>query len=359
MLRLENEEMKLCFVVRCIALGTVSICVLASCSNGGAEEDAASFVALAKLPDITSDTSLDCKRNVNPIATEFGNNHDAVVLPGGDSSAYQWYMIISGPKKKHYGQLYGSNYPTDYPSSWTLIDDHYISTSTYEIDDGLTINNEFFVFEKGSIFHLDSELEAGSGKWEIVSQFPEDLDDVGVYFDGDTLHMFGEFGKLKGKPDGIAIGYYIADFVGAPKYFSNWRAKDNKLIDPNTNGSMVWGVGDPSLMYKDGLYYLIADIESYDSPYRVGLWVSEQIDRGYKFAGILLEAEEGTDSLLNYRVQDGEFLIFDETIYIFANWRDVDGDPGLQLPAFESKKTRVVGGYECNVVNVTQKVSEP
>ena len=173
------------------------------------------------------------------------------------------------------------------------------------------------------------------------------------------LHLFGEYGRFQNKADGISIAHYKATYNETKNLFENWELVSTEQLNPNPDG-VVWGVGDASLAEIDSKFYMLIDMETMSLPYRVGLWVSEKIDSGYELAGIVMEPETGGDSWLNFRVQDAEFLIRDESIFVFTNWRNVrgniDGNPCANDASFQPQKTRFVGGYQCFVKPVSNAV---
>ncbi len=316
----------------------------------------------AALPPVTADSTLDCERAKTPIAKDYGNHHDASILEGNATSKYDWYLFVSGKKRElGKGQLYGSNAPSHQDESWHLIDAKYRVARHHGVDDSIKIGKNYFAFLEGKIFWTDLNLEDASEKWKVVGSFPSGIDDVGAYFMEGHLHLFGEYGRFLDKPDGISIAHYKATYNETKNVFENWELVSTEQLNPNTRPNpdgVVWGVGDASLAEIDSKFYMLIDMETMSLPYRVGLWVSEKIDSGYEFAGIVMEPEAGGDGWLNFRVQDAEFLIRDESIFVFANWLNVDGniDGNPRAKSLRGKKSRTVGGYQCFVKPVSNAV---
>ena len=292
-------------------------------------------------PPIASDVTHSCIPASGPISTAFGNNHDVVYLPGTPGSSYAHYLHISGNGGT--GQLYGAQTLSAEPDAWELLVEDYFVTKEYELDDAILIDGTHYIFENHVIYALDGDPATGSGKWDAVASFPDFVDDVAVYFDGETVHLYGEYGDYPDRPDGATIAYLTSD-----RTFSNWTLKHTAIADPNVYHDIVWGVGDPSLIETDAGLLMLTDLEADGVPYKIALWESRGFGRVFNFAGILAEAAPGTDTLYNFRVQDGEFVPGpDGKVFLFANWRDIDGIPGKDLPAFPDGKTRVIGGYVC------------
>lgn len=310
-------------------------------SQAAVPAEPAAPTASVPLPFATVPMALRCEQAERPIADQFGNNHDAVYLPGQAGSKWRHYLVISGVGG--IGQLYGSQQLTADASGWTLLDDDYTVAPHYELDDGLLIDGTYYIFEGRSIYAFSGELEGSSGQWVQAGRVPAYIDDIGVYFDGETVHAYGEYGRFAHGHDGVSIAYVRTD-----PSFQDWELVSTSIANPNTLPGAEWGVGDPTLLVHNGRILMITDIEALGIPYRMALWESEGFDRNFDFAGILATPRPGTADYNNYRVQDGEFAIEGNgDIFLFANWMDTDGNPGQSLPNFSAGWTRLVGGYSC------------
>jgi len=298
------------------------------------------ITATPQWPPVQAAARLSCRPAAAPLATAFGNNHDVVYLPGPEGSAFAHYLLVSGNGGQ--GQLYGSDAPTAGPEGWTLVEAPYFVADHYELDDAILIGTTHYIFEAHRIYALDGDPATGSHRWREVGRFPPQVDDVAVYFDGETVHLFGEHGDYPGRPDGATIAYYTA-----PADFSAWSLVNTAIANPNVFGAVTWGVGDPSLMVTEAGVVMVTDIETDEVPYRLALWQAGALGQSFDFAGILAAPAPGTDGLYNHRVQDGEFLATGEEVLMFANWRDIDGNPGRRLEGFGTRDTRVIGGYRC------------
>ncbi|WP_137679579.1 hypothetical protein [Aurantiacibacter suaedae] len=307
------------------------------------EQDFSKSAEKSELPENFSEISAQCRQASFPISDQFGNNHDPVYLPGVKGSEYNNYLIISGVDGVR--QLYGANSLSNNPNNWKLVNENLKISEDYELDDGIMVNGIYYIFENGNIYEVDVPLENSSGKWNVVGHFPKELDDIGVYYDGSILHIFGEYGEYSGGYDGARLAYATSDLT-----FKNWNIVSTNILDPNTKPESNWGVGDPSLIVLGGRVIMITDIEGPGDPYRIALWESDGFGRNFNFAGILAAPAPGNAGYNNYRVQDGDFAVSaDGQIYMFANWMDTDGNPGHKLPLFSEGWTRVVGGYHCAI----------
>ena len=305
------------------------------------KSDAVEEAPAVPLPVATVPMAMQCEQVERPIADQFGNNHDAVYLPGREGDNWRHYLIISGVGG--IGQLYGSQRLTADASGWTLLDDDYSVAPRYELDDGLLIDGTYYIFEGRKIYAFSGELESSSNAWVEAGSVPAYVDDIGVYYDGETVHAYGEYGRFAHGHDGVSIAYLTTD-----KTFSQWQLINTSIANPNTLPGADWGVGDPTLLVHDDRVLMVTDIEAKGIPYRMALWESEGFDRNFDFAGILAAPREGTADYNNHRVQDGEFAIeSDGSVFLFANWMDKDGNPGKSLPKFSAEWTRLVGGYTC------------
>ena len=293
-------------------------------------------------PPVTYEMQASCTPADAPISVDFGNNHDAVYLPGTPGSPYPHYLLISGSVGT--GQLYGAQTLSADPDAWDLLVPDYHVTEQYELDDGIVIGDTYYIFEAQTVYAFSGDIAEGSRKWEAVGRFPDSVDDIAVYFDGETVHLYGEYGHYADRPDGTTIAHMTA----GPD-FKDWVMEEPEAVRPNVGDTVVWGVGDASVIELDGQVLMTTDIESNGQPYRIALWRNDSLNGKFEFAGILAEPAPGTDGLYNYRVQDGDLAIAEDgRVIMFANWRDLDGTPGSTLPAFPDGRTRVIGTYTCH-----------
>jgi len=297
-----------------------------------------------QLPTKVGQGALKCLSVEKPIADQFGNNHDPVYLPGNGEGAFEHYLVIG--HEEGIQHLYGSNSLGPNGSDWTLITDDLFVSEYHELDDGLLIDGVYYIFKDGKIFTYSGDIAKSSRQWQITGSTPNYLRDIGVYRDGDTIHIYGEYGDFEFGYDGLSLGYIKTDTS-----FADFELVSTKIIDPNTKLGGQWGIGDPTIFVSETKVYVAADLEGKDIPYRVSLWESSSFEKPFSFAGILAQADPpSAKSYKNHRVQDAEFVPAGEgTILMFANWRDEDGDPGKALPKFSEDWTRVVGGYTCRL----------
>lgn len=180
---------------------------------------------------------------------------------------------------------------------------------------------------------------------KIIGSFSREIDDIRVYFDGVYIHAFGEYGKFANKPDGTSLAHYRASFDKSNNSIGGWEQVSIRAVAPGQLSLGEIGFGDATLTKIEDTYRLLADVETEDTPYKVGFWTSNHLDGSFKFSQIALEAESGNNGWLNFQVQDAEFLLHKDQIYVFANWRDLDGMPGYKDSDLQMKRgTRVVGG---------------
>lgn len=255
------------------------------------------------LTDALRDTGIHCEKT-GFLPSDVPNNHDALYF----RDRGKHYLIVSGEKIE---RLYSS----DDLEKWVLVDPAYSVAGTYELDDGITVQGKHYIFEAGIIYRLEGSMEAGD--WRAWGKAP--ADDVGVYFDGQTAHLFGEAGKYKYGYDGSRIAYWTSTDL------QDWELVNNSAIAIEGLHGGPYGVGDPSLVKRDK-WYLTTDIESPGVPYRVALWSADKLGDRFEYEGILAEADDA------YRVQDAE-LVGDK---MFANWMDTEKGP-RRIALFDCK----------------------
>lgn len=244
--------------------------------------------------DVFRSPGMKCERT-SFLPSDVANNHDAIFLQDGE----KYYLIVSGEKIE---RLYRS----DDMKNWVLVNSNYSVAGTYELDDGITVRGRHYIFEDGTIYRLEGSITEGD--WQPWGEAP--ADDVGAFFDGRTVHLFGEAGQYAGGYDGSRIAYWTSNDL------KDWQLVSPSITEIERLHDGPYGVGDPSLVKRDK-WFLTTDIESRGVPYRVALWSAKKLGDRFKFEGILAKANGA------YRVQDAEFA----GAKMFANWMDTEEGP--------------------------------
>ncbi|MDX1637346.1 MAG: hypothetical protein R3281_05220 [Balneolaceae bacterium] len=284
-----------------------------------------------------------------PVFTkEYGNNHDAVIFrePG---HPYPYQMIVSHETSG--AQLWRAQSFSWSSSDWELVSAEYNIGGHYEYDDGVKVNDTYYLFEQGIVYTYRGDLADGDGNWQRAGTYPQDqCDDIGVYYENGLFHIFGEYGRFPHGPDGTSLSHFTSS-TG----LGDWKLVDTKAVDPNPDGSATYGVGDPTIAKIEGTYYLFCDRESEDTPYRVTGWRTDDLTSRFEYLGeVITPRSNQVDDWDNHRIQDADILYVPElSRYVMVcNMKDIDGNPGGD---FESNhlgegETRVVGFFYSGAV---------
>ena len=288
----------------------------------------------------------------NPVfTTDFGNNHDAIILVDSSQTPRKYYLLLSGwqcDKTENGKPLTYLWRTTDFSwesANWELIDPNYNIGCQYEYDDAVWIDGTCYIYEDGLVYTHSGALEDASGKWKVAGSFPkEKCDDVGVFYENGIFHLFGEFGACDIKNDGAAISHFVST-TG----IGDWQLVDSLVINPNTDGSGKIGVGDPTIFKYKNAYYILCDMETATEPYFITMWKADSLNAKFTRTTINLTARNNeVEHWDNYCIQDAEVIYLPEkkTWVMACNMRDKDGNPGpLSKFPYLRKFSRVVGFF--------------
>ncbi len=278
----------------------------------------------------------------NPVfTTEHGNNHDSILFVDMDLE-HPYHLIISHqPSGAHLWRTKNFSWNSD---DWELVSDQYKIGGHYEYDDGVKVDGTYYIFEQGNVYTFSGPLEEAGGNWKKTGTFPaKQCDDVGVYYEEGTFHIFGEHGNFPGRPDGSELSHF-ASKTG----LGDWELINPKAVDPNPGEETKYGVGDPTIEKIEGTYYIFCDRETHEKPYRVTAWKSDELDGDFDFLGVVIKPRsEETDDWDNHRIQDADIAyIPDLSRYVMTcNMKDLDGNPGGDFPNLGEDETRVIGTF--------------
>ena len=278
----------------------------------------------------------------NPVfTTEHGNNHDSILFVEPELE-YPYHLIISHWESGAY--LWRAKKFSWSSSNWELVSGEYEIGGHYEYDDGVKVDDTYYIFEEGHVYTYSGPLEEASGMWSDSGTFPfGECDDIGVYHEDGLFHIFGEYGHYPFGVDGTSLSHFTSR-TG----LGGWELVAYKAADPNPDGGNTYGVGDPTIAKIEGEYYIFCDLESEDSPYRVVAWKSSDINLPFEYLGAVIEPrEDQTDDWDNYRIQDPDIGYVPElSRYVMTcNMMDIDGDPGGNFPGLPGGQTRVIGVF--------------
>ena len=257
-----------------------------------------------------------------------GNNHDAIFFYEPDS-VYKYKLIISHEQS---GADFwrAKNWSID-SSDWEMVNDDYDIANEYEFDDGVKIGSKYYIYENQKVYTTTTGLDAADGNWVSEGTFPNEIDDVGVWYEDGWFHLFGEsnavHGAISGLPyDGSAIAHYKSQ-TG----LGNWQLVSHTAANPDDGlATPQFGVGDASIAKINGEYWMYLDREEDGVPYRVTAWKSDSLANEFQYVGVAVAPREGaTDDWDNYRIQDNEVEFIPEInrYVMFANMMDRDGIP--------------------------------
>jgi len=286
----------------------------------------------------------------NPVFTiNHSNNHDAVLFvePGEE---YPYHLIVSGwgctsdreglPEAAYLWRARKFSWTS---RDWELVTDDFQIGCHYEYDDGVKVDGKYYIFEQGVVYTYEGDLDDAAGKWIPEGEFPMDLcDDVGVFYENGTFHLFGEYGNFPHGPDGTSLSH-LTSKTG----LGDWTLVDSVAVNPNPGGGNAYGVGDPTIVKIEDEYFIYCDIESQGSPYKIIVWKSPSLDQPFEYIGVAMQARVGeSDNWDNYRVQDADIAYIPELKRFVAvcNMMDRDGYPGGYFPKLDGY-TRVVGFF--------------
>ncbi|KKK79779.1 hypothetical protein LCGC14_2830070 [marine sediment metagenome] len=272
---------------------------------------------------------------------DYGNNHDSILFYDSQLE-YPYHLIIS--HQPTHAFLWRSKKFSIHSSEWELASDHYVIGNHYEYDDGVRVGDTYYIFEQGLVYTFSGALEDANGQWQATGTFPKaGSDDIGVFYEDEIFHIFGEYGDFPHGPDGTSLSHYTS-----PTGLGDWTLVDNKAVDANPRGGHKYGVGDATIEKIDGAYYLFSDIESKGNPYKVVAWRSNSLYEPFTFLGTAIEARsQETDDRDNERIQDCDILWIGEIDqYVMScNMRDIDGVPGGNFPTLNKNTSRVIGFF--------------
>lgn len=275
-------------------------------------------------------------------STAHGNNHDAILFrePG---AAYPYHLIISHNSRS--ALLWRSKTFSWSSADWELVSDSYQIAPYYEFDDGVKVGDTYYIYEEGFVYTYSGDLADSSGKWERAGTFPKKkCDDIAVFYEDGVFHIFGEFGDFPHGYDGTLISHFTST-TG----LGDWTLVNDKAVDPNPDGGDSYGVGDPTLIKVDDIYYLFCDIESKGNPYRVVAWKTESLNEPFTYLGVALAPRsDRTGDWDNHRVQDADIAYIPELgrLIMVCNMKDTDGsNPDNVAPFLSDNATRVIGTF--------------
>jgi len=287
----------------------------------------------------------------NPVFTiNHGNNHDALLFVD-TSLEYPYHLIISGWGCK--GNERSGNPEACYlwrsktfswaSRDWELVSKEFQIGCHYEYDDGIKVDNKYYIYESGIVYTYEGDIDESAGKWEPEGIFPVELcDDIGVYYEDGYFHIFGEYGDFPFGPDGTSLSHLVSK-TG----LGDWKLVDEQAANLNIQGQNAFGVGDPTIVKIKDEYYIYSDLESDGSPYKIIAWKSPSLNQRFEYLGVTMKPRlKETDDWDNYRVQDPDIAYIPELnrFVIVCNMMDSDGNPGGHFPTLEGQ-TRVVGFF--------------
>lgn len=278
----------------------------------------------------------------NPVFnTEMGNNHDAVLFVEPEL-AYPYHLIVSHEAEA--AHLWRAKAFSWSSADWELVSDDYQIDAHYEFDDGVKVGDTYYVYEQGKVYTFTGPLEEVSGEWKEAGTFPKDeCDDAGVFYEDGVFHLFGEYGDFPHGPDGTSLSHFTSR-TG----LGDWTLVNPKAVDPNPDGGNTYGVGDPTIVKIDGVYYLFCDRESEGVPYRVIAWKSESLYAPFAYMGVAAAPRsDEEDDWDNYRIQDADVAYAPELgrYVMVCNMKDHDGNPGGDFPTLGKNQSRVIGVF--------------
>lgn len=286
---------------------------------------------------------LDWRRPAeNPVfTTEHGNNHDAILFVE-PALAYPYHLIVSHtPEAAHLWRAKRFSWRS---SDWELVSRDYQIGGHYEYDDGVVVDGVYYIYEQGFVYTHAGPLESASGQWKKAGVFPKDqCDDVGVFYEGEVFHLFGEHGDFPHGPDGTSLAHFTS-----PTGLGDWTLVNAKAVDPNPDGGDTHGVGDATLAKIGGAYYLYCDRETKELPYRVTAWTSPSLYDPFRYLGVAMAPRSGeTAHWDNHRIQDADIAYAPELGHyvMVCNMKDTDGIPGGKFPTLKPNETRVIGTF--------------
>lgn len=282
--------------------------------------------------------------DVNAFITTKGNNHDSILFVEPDLE-YPYHLIISHTKQAaHLWRAKKFSWKSD---DWELVSDQYKIGKHYEYDDGVKVDDTYYVYEEGVVYTFTGPLEEASGKWKAAGTFPrEQCDDAGVYYEDGVFHLFGEHGHFPHGPDGTSLAHFTSK-TG----LGDWTLVNPKAVDPNPDGGHKFGVGDPTIEKIEGQYYIFCDRESKGSPYKVVAWRSKDLNEPFEYLGeAITPRSDEIDDWDNHRIQDPDIGFIPELgrYVMTCNMMDTDGNPGGDFPTLKGKRTRVIGVFYSN-----------
>lgn len=271
-------------------------------------------------------------------ATNMGNNHDAMLFVEPELE-YPYHLIVSHtPTAAHLWRAKRFAWSSD---EWELVSDQYVIGRHYEYDDGVKVDDTYYIYEEGIVYTFSGPLEEAGGRWTRAGTFPRaQCDDVGVLYEDGVFHMFGEHGHFPHGPDGTSLAYFTS-----PTGTGDWTLVNAKAVDANPDGGHTYGVGDPTIAKIEGRYYIFCDRESKGSPYKVVAWRADRIDGPYTYLGkAITPRSDAVGDWDNYRIQDPDIGYIPELrrYAMVCNMLDIDGNPGGDFPSLKGK-TRVIG----------------
>jgi len=278
----------------------------------------------------------------NPVFTsEHGNNHDPIFFhePGEE---YPYKLIIGHDSSG--ADLWRAKQFSHSSSGWELVSDDYDIGGWYEYDDGVKVGDTYYLYEEGNVYTYTGELADAGGKWTVSGSFPKNqCDDIGVFYEDGLFHIFGEYGDFPDGYDGTSLSHLTSTTgLGA------WQMVDTHAVDPNPDGGDTYGVGDPTIAKIEGEYWLFTDRETAEDPYRITAWKSADLNTAFEYVDVAIAPRsEEVDDWDNHRIQDGDIQFVPELrrYVMFANMKDIDGNPGGNFPTLGTNETRVVGVF--------------
>ena len=278
----------------------------------------------------------------NPVFNvTMGNNHDAILFVEPELE-YPYHLIISHtPKAAHLWRTKKFSWNS---KDWELVSDKYIIGKHYEYDDGVKVGDTYYIYEDGKVYTFSGRLEDASGKWQLAGSFPKkQCDDIGVFYEDGTFHIFGEHGNFPHGPDGTSLAHFTSK-TG----IGDWTLVNAKAVDPNPEGGHKYGVGDATIEKIGDYYYIFCDRESKGSPYKIVAWRSKDLNKPFSYLGkVILPRSNESDDWDNYRIQDPDIAYIPELkrFVIICNMMDVDGIPERKFPGMKKNHSRVIGVF--------------
>ena len=125
----------------------------------------------------------------------------------------------------------------------------------------------------------------------------------------------------------------------------------------------LYGVGDPTIEKIDGYYYIFCDEETLESPYKIVVWRSNDLNGEFESLGTAIAPRsDEVDDWDNDRIQDADIVYVPELsrYVITANMRDIDGNPGGG--PLKDGGTQVIGVFYSNAtisIDDTPSATDP